>query len=469
MSTTEERLTALDSTFLELEQADEGAMMHIGGALLFDPQLDGCGTPTLEDLLELLEERSALLPHHRSRLSEPRVHGLRRPAWVEDPNFDVRAHVRHATLPAPGGEIELHEWLADFYSHRLDRARPLWEMTLVDGLEDGGWMLATKTHHAMVDGVGSVDIGHMLLDIEPHPGPRALVSRPTSNGNGTGGLQLPEWLPPVVAARVAKAAIGAARRPSQLLRAGEAAVAMGEVLWQDEIMAARSSTLNVPIGTTRRFTSVAFELDKVKEIKRSLGGTVNDVVLATCTGALRRLLEHRGEDLEQPLRAMVPVNLRADGDNHDGIGNRVTSLFVELPVGEAGLRGRYHETQAAATKLKGGTAALGGSTLVLVTGFAPPLLHETIAKMLFAPRLFNITITNVPGPQFPLYALGARLRRIVPLVPLFADHAIGIAIVSYDGELVFGINADYAATPDLDVLETALRDEFTRLLSLARD
>jgi len=469
MSTTEERLTSLDSTFLELEQADEGAMMHIGGALLFDAPIDGAGPPTLEQLLTLLEERSALLPHHRSRLSEPRVHGLRRPAWVEDPSFDVRSHVRHATLPAPGGEAELHEWLADFYSHRLDRARPLWEMTLVDGFEDGRWMLATKTHHAMVDGVGSIDIGHLLLDVEPHSAPRTPAQLPASNGNGTsgGGPHLPEWLPPVLAARVAKAAIGAARNPGTLLRAGEAAVAMGEMLWQDEIMAARQSTLNVPIGTTRRFTSVAFELTQVKEIKGALGGTVNDVVLATCTGALRRLLEHRGEDLEQPLRAMVPVNLR--GDDHDGVGNRVTSLFVELPVGTSALHRRYLETQAAAAKLKSGSAALGGSTLVLVTGFAPPLLHETISKMLFAPRLFNITITNVPGPQFPLYALGARLRRIVPLVPLFADHAIGIAIVSYDGELVFGINADYATNPDLDVLEAALRDEFTRLLSLARD
>jgi diacylglycerol O-acyltransferase / wax synthase len=477
MSATEERLSSLDSTFLELEQADEGAMMHIGGALVFDPRTDAggtggtAGTPTLEELLGMLEDRSQLMPRHRSRLSEARVHGLRRPSWVEDPTFDVRAHVRHATLPAPGTAAQLHEWLADFWSHRLDRARPLWEMTLVDGLEGGCWMLATKTHHALVDGVGSVDLGHLLLDAEPHPTRRPQAA--STNGNGAhsalakngSGPHLPDWIPP--AARVARAAIDAALHPKQLIKAGEAAVAMGEMVWQDEVMAARHSSLNVPIGTTRRFASVVFDLAEIKEIKRGLGGTVNDVVLAIATGALRRLLHDRGERLEQPLRAMVPVNLR--GDQHDGTGNRVTSLFVELPVGERQRPRRYERTCEAAARLKGGNAALGGTTLVQFTSMAPPLLHEQIAKTLFAPRLFNITITNVPGPQFPLYALGSRLRRIMPLVPLFADHAIGIAIVSYDGQLVFGINADYAANPDLDILETGLREEFARLLELAGD
>ena len=465
MSASEERLTPLDSTFLELEQADEGAMMHIGGALIFEPLAAG-GTPFLVQLCSLLHERLGTLPRFRCRLSEPRVHGLRRPAWVEDPTFDIRAHVRHATLPLPGGDSELHEWLADFWSHRLDRGRPLWEMTLVDGLEGGGWMLATKTHHAMVDGVGSVDIGHILLDAEANPGPRTPAEPGRGSERDTGAPHLPGWLPPVIAARIARAAIDTALHPRRLKHAGEAAVAMSEVLWQDEIMAARHSTLNVPISTTRRFASVAFELAEVKEIKRALGGTVNDVVLAVATGALRRLLAHRGEELDRPLRAMVPVNLR--GEDHESLGNQVTSLFVELPMAATETRDRYEQTRAAATELKSGTAALGGSTIVLVAGAAPPLLHESIARTLFAPRLFNLTITNVPGPQLRLYALGARMRRILPLVPLFADHTVGMAIVSYDGELVFGINADYAATPDLDVLQSAMHDEFVALLSLAR-
>ena len=241
---------------------------------------------------------------------------------------------------------------------------------------------------------------------------------------------------------------------------------MGEVLWEDEIQGARSSTLNVPIGATRRFASVPLKLDEVKEIKDCLGGTVNDVVLATAAGALRSLLEHRGEELDRPLRAMVPVNLR--GDDHGSLGNKVTSLFVELPIGERDRRRRYEQTRAAANALKSGTAALGGSTLLQVTGVAPPIVHESIAQALFSARLCNVTITNIPGPQMTLYALGARLNRILPLVPLFADHAIGLAIVSYDGEIVFGINADHATTPDLDVLERALREELEELTRLAR-
>ena len=458
MSALTERLTPLDATFLELEQADEGAMMHIGGALIFDPITETGATPSLEQLCALLDERFGALPRFHRRLSDPRVHGLRRPEWIEDSSFDLRAHVRHATLPAPGGEAELHEWLGDFWSHRLDRSRPLWEMTLVDGLADGRWMLATKTHHAMVDGVGSIDIGHILLDAEPNAQRHATPEAAALNGDGSGS-RLPDWLP--LALGAARGAIGAARHPSRLVKAGEAAVAMGEVLWQDEVQASRSSTLNTPIGTTRRFASVPLELSQVKVVGRALGGTVNDVVLAVAAGALRRLLESRGEELERPLRAMVPVNLR--GDDHGSLGNQVTSLFVELPIGEADRRRRFEQTRAAATALKSGTAALGGSTIVLVAGVTPPILHETIARMLFAPRLFNLTITNVPGPQIPLYALGARMRRIVPLVPLFADHSVGMAIVSYDGELVFGINADYATVPDLDVLSAALRHEFDEL------
>jgi diacylglycerol O-acyltransferase / wax synthase len=462
MSVAEQRLSPLDATFLELEQADEGAMMHIGAALIFDPRTDTGGPPPREELLALLEERLGLLPRFRCRLSEPRVHGLRRPGWTVDPDFQLEAHVRHATLPAPGDERELHEWLADFWSHRLDRSRPLWEMTLVDGLADGRWMLATRTHHAMVDGVGSIDIGHILLDTELHPAGRSTTEPPVDDGAETGRPQLPDWLSPAVSA--ARAVVGTARHPRRIAHAGEAAVAMGEVLFEDEILAARPSTLNVPIGTTRRFASVPLELELVKQVKRALGGTVNDVVLAIAAGALRRLLERRGEKLDRPLRAMVPVNLR--GADHTSLGNQVTSLFVELPVAEPDRRRRYDATRAAATALKSGTAALGGSTIVLVAGTAPPLLHESIAKTLFATRLFNLTITNVPGPQIPLYALGARLHRILPLVPLFADHTIGIAIVSYAGELVFGINADYAATPDLQLLAEALHDEFQALLSL---
>ncbi|HSP37088.1 MAG TPA: wax ester/triacylglycerol synthase family O-acyltransferase [Frankiaceae bacterium] len=465
MPTTEEELTPLDATFLELEQVADGALMHIGAALAFDAPDEG-DIPTREHLVDLLELRFGLLPGFRRRLSEPRVHGLRRPGWVPDESFDLRAHVRHARLPEPGTQDQLHDWLSDFWSHRLDRARPLWEVALVDGLQDGGWVLATKTHHAMVDGVGSMDVGHVLLDAEPHPVPsqRGEPSAPEVSDHGP-VVRLPGWLSQAVSA--AQAAAETIRHPSRLVQAGQAAVAMSEVVWRDEVRAARHSTLNVPIGATRRFTSVTFDLAEAKRIKQALGGTVNDVVLAVTTGALRRLLESRGEPLDEPLRAMVPVNLRGSAD-HSGAGNIVSSLFVELPIGESELRHRYDRTRAAATELKSGRATLGTSAILLVAGLAPPILHGSIAPMLYGTRMFNLTVTNVPGPQLPLYALGSRLRRVLPLVPLAADHTLGLAIVSYAGGLTFGVNADRASTPDLKVFEHALRDEFAGLAEVAR-
>jgi WS/DGAT/MGAT family acyltransferase len=467
MQQTDERLSPLDATFLELEQHEDGATMHIGGSLIFEPLPETGGPPSREALLELLDERLGQLPRFRMRLSEERVHGLQRPSWVVDPAFELGAHVRRAALPPPGSETEIDDWLGDFWSHRLDRSRPLWEMALVDGLRGGRWMLATKTHHAMVDGVGSVDIGHVLLDAEPHPAPREAPEDAGADGAENHRSRLPGRLPSAISAAhdLLDETVATALHPRRLLKAGQATAAMGKVLWKDEVLGARPSTMNVPIGSTRRFVSVPFKLSEVKEVKQGLGGTVNDVVLATCAGALRTLLKSRGEPLNRPLRAMVPVNLR--GEDHQSLGNKVSSLFVELPVGESDHRRRYDATQAASAELKSGSAALGASTLISVSGVLPPVVHGSIAEMLYSTRLCNLTITNVPGPQIPLYALGSRLRRIVPLVPLFKDHAIGMAIVSYDGELVFGLNVDQASTPDVEVLERALRDEFSALLTLA--
>ncbi|MGZ4287057.1 MAG: wax ester/triacylglycerol synthase domain-containing protein, partial [Solirubrobacteraceae bacterium] len=261
MQQTGERLSSLDATFLELEQHGDGATMHIGGALIFEPLGETGGPPSLDAVRELLHERLGLLPRFRTRLSEERVHGLQRPAWVPDPAFDLRAHVRRATLPAPGGDAEVDDWLADFWSHRLDRSRPLWEMTLVDGLQGGGWMLATKTHHAMVDGVGSVDIGHILLDTEPHPGRHDAPDDGGANDDEDRRSRLPGWLPSALSAAhdVLDATVGAALHPRRLVKAGQATAAMGEVLWKDEVLGARPSTMNVPIGSTRQFASVPFE------------------------------------------------------------------------------------------------------------------------------------------------------------------------------------------------------------------
>jgi WS/DGAT/MGAT family acyltransferase len=459
----ERELSPLDTTFLELEQSDDGATMHIGAALIFDPVPALGGAPALAQVRELMATRLPLLPRFTQRLDHSRANGLHRPHWVEDTTFDLAAHVRHATLPAPGGDEEIRDWLSDFWSHRIDRAHPLWETTLVDGLAGGRWMLATKTHHALVDGVGSLDIGFALLDLEPDAPLERDVSA-TAPGDREERRGLPGWLPPVVAWRATRAGWRAARDWRGTARD---AAAMAGVLWHDEVHPSPPSSINVPIGATRTFTPVRLDLDEVKAVKQRLGGTVNDVVLAIAAGGLRRLLRERGEQVERPLRAMVPMNVRPDSEQ-GALGNHVTSLFVELPVHEPDALRRFALARESAVRLKEGSAARGGETLVSVFGHLPPRLHEPLAKSLFAPRLFNLTITNVPGPQFPLFMLGARLREIQPLVPLFTDHAVGLAIASYDGALTFGVNADRGAVPDADVLARGIEESFEELRALAR-
>ena len=454
------RLTPLDATFLELEDADITAHMHIGATLVFRPPEDG-RPPDVEELRRTIEERLPALPLYRCRLSEPKPAALHWPHWVEADDFDLARHVKAATLPAPGRHEELYDWAADYWSERLDRAHPLWEMTLLTGLEGGCWAICTKTHHCMVDGVGSVDAAYLLLDPEPDAHPVLPSERLDTDGAGIGTLTgLSAGL-----ARGARAGIGVALHPSKLVDALERSRAMAELVVRDELVAAPRTTLNAPIGKHRRLDALRVPLADLKLIKDQLGGTVNDVVLAAATAGLRELMLERGE--EPPgdgLRAMVPVNIRTAGDQ---LGNRISSLFVHLPVGEHNALERYVHTVDEAESLKSGTQARGGETLVQLAGLAPPVVHSFLARSLFASRLFNVTITNVPGPQQPLYACGSRLTELVPLVPLAADHSVGLAVVSYDGYLYFGLIADRDSTQDLEVLSRAIARAVAELRELA--
>ena len=461
-----DRLTALDATFLELEQADESAHMHIGGVMVFEP-LPGGGTPSLDQVREHLDSRLDRLPRYRQRLSEPHTGGLTWPAWEEDPRYDVSAHVRRAALPSPGDDDELLEWASDFFSHRLDRSHPLWEVVLLDGLADGRWALASKTHHCLVDGVGSIDVGYALLDAEPEPAEEP--PRPRDPGYE---LELPGPHPPIPAplkavvragGRVVQAGLHTALHPREALQRSRA---VAELLVREEVVPAPESSLNVPIGGRRHLAVVRAPLDDLKAIKRTLGGTVNDVVLAATTGGLRALLLERGE---QPpaagLRAMVPVNLRA-GDEHEDLGNRITSLFVDLPVAEPNPLLRYERVVEATSALKSGTQAWGAKALIDLTALAPPVLHAALARSLYSTRLFNVTVTNVPGPQVPLYAFGARMVDVLPLVPLAAQHAIGFAVLSYDGTVAFCVNADRETVPEADVVRDGIAAAMEELRAL---
>ena len=482
-----EHLTPLDATFLELEQADESAHMHIGGVLVFDPLPDG-GPPSREELCQHLASRLGQLPRYGQRLSEPHTGGLSWPEWQDDPAFDIGTHVTRAALPAPGGYEELQEWASGFFSQRLDRHRPLWEMAMVEGLADGRWALAHKTHHSMVDGVGSVDVGHLLLDATPvAPSPPSSVSRgsgghtpssfdanrPTSIAQPTAPGPLASlahaWaglLPVETIVHTAQMGAHGVLHPRDALRSARSALAM---IVSEELHAAPRTSLNVPIGTRRRFDVVRVPLADLKEIKNSLGGTLNDVVLTVTTSGLRALLESRGEPLPAGgLRAMVPMNVRVASE-HLALGNRISSLFLELPVVQPDPVRRYHETVARSHSLKSeGEQAAGTTAVIEIAGLAPPVIHATIAQALYATRLFNVTITNVPGPKQTLYAFGAPLREIHPLVPLAAEHAVGVAALSYDGNVFFGVVADRDTVPDLDVLLSALRASVEDLLAVAR-
>jgi diacylglycerol O-acyltransferase / wax synthase len=453
-----EHLSPLDAMFLELEQADDSAHMHIGSVSVFEP-VPGARMPTLSDLCERLGERMDFMPRYRQRLSSVRTGGLSWPTWEPDPTFEIRDHVRRATLPGPGGDAELVEWMGDFYSHRLDRSRPLWETVLLDGLEGGRWALASKSHHCLVDGISSVDVGYVLLDAEPSPKPqKRLVPEAPQEDDA--------WSAQGVLLHGVRSGLSAATHPREVLSRTRAVV---EMLIRDELIAAPETSLNQPIGGTRRYASVRIPLEQLQAIKSALGGKINDVVLALSAGGLRRLLLSRGEELPADgLRGQIPVNVRSASERL-ALGNRLSSLYVHLPVTESDPLRRYERMLEEADRRKAGTQALGSKTMLDITNLAPPAVHAVLARSLFDVRLFNLTITNVPASPRTLYAFGAPLRRVLPLVPLFARHAVGIAAVSYAGEMVFGLNADRGTVPDLDVLADGIRESLVELEELASD
>jgi diacylglycerol O-acyltransferase / wax synthase len=444
------KLSPLDTMFLDLEEADDGATMHFGAVLVFDP-LPGGGTPDIGRVRTHLDRRLHGLPRYRMRLSSPHAGRFSWTSWEPTETFDIAAHVRHATLPAPGGDAELHDWFADFLSHRLDRRRPLWETVLLDGLGDGRWALATKTHHCIVDGMGSVDAGQILLDAEPSPKRHREPAHWTIPHRDHGPLYPGKLI----------AGAGMLRHPGDLFAR---AVGVADLLVHEELVAAPECSLNGPLSSTRSYVAVPFALDDLKAVTHALGGTINDLVLAISAGALRRLLLARGEAPPAAgLRAQIPVNIRTEAHAR-AAGNVLTSLFVELPVAQSDPVARHGALVERSRALKASAQPTGGKALIDLAGHAPPLLGEVLGRAMFGgDRVFNLTITNVRASATPMYAFGAPLRRVLPYVPLFAGHSVGIAVASYAGEIVFGLGADQTRTPDLTVLAEGVETAFAEL------
>ena len=453
-----DRLTGLDTSFLHLER--DSAHMHVAGCSVFAGD-----APDYGELVEAIESRLHLVPRYRQRLAfVPLDQG--RPVWVDDPYFKVRYHVRHTALPRPGGDAELKRLAGRVFSQALDRSRPLWELWLVEGLAGGRFALLSKTHHALVDGVSGVDIATVLFDTSPDPVPVAppdhsWVARPLPSAAQLLADALLERA--TVPAEVVRGVRAALRGPRTVAtRLGRTLGSLGTVA-RTGLQTAPPSPFNVRIGPHRRFTWVGAELSRFKAIKDSLGGTVNDVVLAAVAGALGRYMRLHGNTTEGvELRAMVPVSIRADVER-GALGNRVAAMWAALPVGVTDPVQRMHTITEEMRGVKQSGQAVGAEILTHLSGFAPPTIMAQAARLQARQRLFNLVVTNVPGPQFPLYLLGRELEAIYPMVPLAENTALGIAILSYNGQLNFGLVADYDALADVELLADELRDSIDEL------
>ena len=405
------------------------------------------------------------MPRFRQRLAEvPLDQG--RPVWVDDPHFNLRYHLRHAGLPAPGSEEQLKNLAGRLFAQRLDRTKPLWEIWLVDGLRDGRFALVAKSHHALVDGIEAVDITTVLFDPEPGvaiipPPARRWAPQPLpSSAQLLGDALFERVTRPAELARTARAVV---RTPRQLLQAGRDGLqAMGALAFAG-MRPAPPTPLNVKVGPHRRYTWVDAELATLQRVKDSLGGTVNDAVLAVVAGALGRFLRHRGVETEGLLlRALVPVLVR--GSSHaDALGNEVAPMWVQLPVGIEDPVRQHAAIRDATAGAEDSAQAVGARTLTELAGFAPPTIMSQAARLQQRQRFFNLVVTNVPGPQQPLYLLGRRLRALYPVVPLAGRQALGVAVCSYDGRLGFGLLGDYDALADLDILADMLSDSIAAL------
>ncbi|GMA18561.1 wax ester/triacylglycerol synthase family O-acyltransferase [Arsenicicoccus piscis] len=470
MSLVPDRLTALDASFLYVETP--ATAMHTGSVMVFQPPSGGFDYARL---LNLVANRITYVPRYRQKIKE--VPGrLSLPVWVPDSSFDVTYHVRRSALPRPGTDEQLQEFVSRVQARPLDRRRPLWEVYLVEGLEHGRFAIVTKTHQALVDGVHADDIAALILD--DHPGPRDAPAPTWDAAHEPSDVDL-----------VAQAVLGALTSPTRLVEtlrggAGELQATGSKILGGvGEVVStlARSATrptmsgpLNVHTGSARRYVMVGTDLDDHRAVRAGLPGptgaqdqvSVNDVVLAVLTGALRIWLLNRGEAVTRStsVRALVPVSVY----HRDGAqaGNELMACFVDLPVGEPNAAMRLHQIAFSMRRQMEGGQAMGADALSGLAGFTSPTLHALGSRLGSAVtrRLFNMVVTNVPGPQHELYVADAPMLSTYPVMPVMGGQALSVGLTSYDGGVYYGLNADRDAMPDLDVLGAGIVDALAELV-----
>jgi len=461
-----DRLSALDASFLYVE--DPSTPMHVGGVAIFERPREGFDH---EQLLALIGQRLAYLPRYRQRVMEVPGH-LARPVWVDDVDFDLNYHVRRSALPEPGSDEQLFDLVARLMSRRLDPGRPLWEVYFVEGLAGNRVALVTKTHQSVVDGVGTIDLGQLILDAvpaEPEPWDDT-------------------WTPrrqPSLTQLMLDATSETVQRPGEMVEnirsaANDAAATMEKVTGvlgsfasalRTLVNPAPSSPLNVRVSGGRMFAVVRTRLDDYRKIRAIHGGTVNDVVLAAITGALREWLLSRGSVLTAgtAVRALVPMAVRdaetAEYSTPALIGNQVDAYLVDLPVGEPNpILRLQHIGHAMAAHLDSGRS-VAARALLTVGGFAPATLHSLGARAAgsFSGRIFNLMITNSPGPQVPMYAGQAKMIEMFPVMPLVRNQALAIGVTSYHGGVYFGLNGDRKAVSDVDTLAGMIEESLEEL------
>ena len=459
-----ERLRPLDMTFLASETAS--TPMHVATLDLFDASGDG---HEYERLLALISDRLAFVPRFRQRVRQ--LPGrLANPVWVDDPEFDLGYHVRRSALPRPGTMDQLRDLVARILSRRLDRNRPLWETYLVEGVEGGRFAILSKSHHALVDGT-TVDLGQLILDDRPDtPATPDVPWRPESP---RGGLEL---LTETVSSAVLNPAVAADQLRGQLLtwrlvadraRALAGAVVAGSPGQPSEPLAAR-------LSEQRRFVTVDTDLAAYRRVRAAAGGSVNDAILATVAGALRAWLLTRAQPATRStrIRALVPMSVTDDEyAEPTSLGSQVTPHLLTLPVSEPNPVVRLHQVSYAFKAHEETGRAVSAAKLAQIGGFAPTTFHALGSRVAasHSPRSYDLVITNVPGPQFPLYAAGARMCASYPVLPLVAGHALAIGVTSYDGRVHYGLNADRDALPDIDVLASCLREALDELVDASSE
>ena len=457
-----EQLKPLDAAFVDAEDADSDASFAIGSIAVFEGP-----PPTYDEFVGALYGRLPLVPQYRRKLRKVPL-GIGPPVWVDDPDFDLRYHVRQTALPWPGGHEQLEQLMARVMTQRLDRDYPLWEYWLVEGLDHDRWALITKIHHCMVDGVGGADMYRAILDISPEPAalPAIWDDHPPLEPSGL-----------MLAALAAANAIllpvhgaGAIRRaladPGHAVRQAASTV-RGLARYARALPPAPRSSLSGSIGRQRRYISAEVPLDDVKTIKNELGGTVNDVFLAATAAGFRRLLLARGEQPAPAMvRSLVPVSVRQAGEE-SVYENRVSALVADLPVDISDPVERLRAVVSQMTALKASSESEAGEAFVGLRRYTPFAIASLFVRAVFSvPQREIVTIaTSVPGPQIPLYGLGRRLVQIFPYVPIATTMRTGVCVFTYGGHATFGITGDYDTTPDLDVLARGIEAGISELLA----